>query len=430
MSAGRFATGWGRHFTTRWGRGRHAGRHDLDAKLVSRLRTLPGPTPEAGFRSDLRTQLVAITGRIVSESETAPAGPATAPTSGAHRAASATGRNSRGRAVRALRRPVLVLASAATVLVMLLGMAVWMSSGSLPGESLYSVKRASENVQLSMAGSDVAKGQAYLELAGNRVREAAKLLSRPSAMPVANTPGAAGGQISAHTASLVSDTLASADDETVHGMQLLSRAAVAQMSKDPLAKMTTWWPGQNTRMTEVRNRIPAGALRTRAQTSLVLLQRIATRTGQLSTAMGCPCLARALADELGPVPCSPCAVAPNPGGGTTLPVPVPGVGTTPSGPLPTVSLPQLGGGTSTSSSPRAASLPPVQPSVLPTTGPSILPAALPTVLPTDPTGSPSGFVLPSLPAPGLPVPSLPDLPGAAASVASGLLGGLPPVPRH
>ena len=303
MSAGRFTTRWGRKLATRRDRGRHAERHDLEAKLVSRLRALPGPAPEATFRSELRTQLVAITGRIVSESETAAADPAPA-TAGS--AAPTAGRTSR---VRALRRPALALAGATTVLALLLGMAVWMSSGSLPGESLYGVKRASENVQLSMAGSDVAKGHAYLQLAGNRVREAAKLLGRPSAMAVGRSPGAAGGQISAHTASLVTDTLASADDDTVHGMQLLARAAVAQVSKDPLTKMTDWWPGQNTTMTEVRNRIPAGALRTRAQSSLTLLQRIATRTGQLSTAMGCPCLAKAVADELGPVPCSPCVGA-------------------------------------------------------------------------------------------------------------------------
>jgi hypothetical protein len=424
MRAGRFTTRWDRNLTTRWGRGRDAGRHDFEAKLASRLRALPGPTPEAGFRSDLRTQLVAITGRIVSESETAPAGPATA----SHPAATATatvtasgaGRSSRRRTVRALRRPVLALASAATVLVLLLGMAVWMSSGSLPGQSLYGVKRASENVQLSMAGSDVAKGQAYLQLAGNRVREAVKLLSQPSAMPVAGTPGAAGGRISAHTASLVTDTLASADDDSIHAMQLLGRSAVAQLSKEPLTKVTDWLPGQRTLLTEVRDRIPAGSLRTRAQGSLVLLQRIATRTSQLSNAMGCACLARALADELGPVPCSPCAAVPNPGGGTTLPVPVPGVGSTPSGALPSVSLPQLGGAPSSSRPPRAAGLPPVRPAVpqLPTAQLQGAPG----------TGGPPASGLPTPPVPGLALPSLPA-PELPVPVASGLLdGALPPVP--
>ena len=210
MSAGRF--------TTRWGRRRAAGHSSVEADLVTRLRALPGPVPEPRFKSELRAQLVAITARIVSESATAETDPAGS-------AAVVGSRATGGRAVRALRRPVLALAGASTVLVLLLGMAVWMSNGSLPGQSLYGVKRASENVQLSMAGNDTAKGQAYLQLAGNRVREAAKLLSQPSAMVAAGGLTADGKRISPRTTSLVNDTLASADDDTIHGMQLLARAA-------------------------------------------------------------------------------------------------------------------------------------------------------------------------------------------------------------
>ena len=41
----------------------------LEADLISRLRSLPvGPRPDARFKSDLRSQLVSITARIVSES--------------------------------------------------------------------------------------------------------------------------------------------------------------------------------------------------------------------------------------------------------------------------------------------------------------------------------------------------------------------------
>lgn len=336
MSAGRSAA--------RWARGdRAAGGSAVEAELISRLRTLPGPAPDIRFRAELRAQLVAITARIVSESS-AEAAPA-------DRRSSAAG----SRALRTLRRPVLALAGASTVLTLLLGMAVWMSSGSLPGQSLYGVKRASENVQLSMAGNDIAKGQAYLQLAGNRVREIADLLSQPSAMATAGGLSAGTPRFTPRTVALVTDTLDSADEDTVNGMQLLSRAAVAQLSKEPLAKMTSWWPGQNTLMAEIQDRIPAGALRTRAQASLLLLQRIATRTGLLSSAMGCPCLAQALADELGPLPCTGCAAVPRPapgGGAATLPVPVPGLGSPvgPSGSLPSLSLPPLGGSGSGSSS--------------------------------------------------------------------------------
>ncbi|HEX8767433.1 MAG TPA: DUF5667 domain-containing protein, partial [Jatrophihabitans sp.] len=219
MSAGRF--------TTRWGRRRGSA---TEAELISRLRELPGPVPEARFKSELRAQLVAITARIVSESaaDSTEEMPATA----------ARSRTAGGRALRRLRRPLLALAGAATVLVLLLGMAVWMAGGSLPGESLYGVKRASENVQLSIAGNDTAKGQAYLQLARNRMREVAELLSQTSAMPATGRVSADGRQVSPHTASLISDTLASADDDTVNAMQLLGRAAVAQRSAEPLTKMS------------------------------------------------------------------------------------------------------------------------------------------------------------------------------------------------
>ncbi|HEX8079827.1 MAG TPA: DUF5667 domain-containing protein [Jatrophihabitans sp.] len=426
MSVGRSAA--------RWARGdRAAGGSAVEAELISRLRTLPGPAPEIRFRAELRAQLVAITARIVSESpaEAAPA----------DRRSSAAG----SRALRTLRRPVLALAGASTVLTLLLGMAVWMSSGSLPGQSLYGVKRASENVQLSLAGNDVAKGEAYLQLAGNRMHEVADLLSQPSAMATAGGLSAGTPRFTPRIATLVTETLDSADDDSVHGMQLLGRAAVAQLSKEPLAKMSGWLPQQRTLMAEIRDRIPAGALRTRAQASLLLLQRIATRTDQLTSSMGCPCLAQALADELGPLPCTGCAAVPRPapgGGAATVPVPVPGLGSPvgPSGSLPSLSLPPLGG-SGGSSSGKAGGLVGTQPagqqpagqpagtqpvgssptaSSLPSSLTSAPPPALPSSLPTGRPSSLGPIVIGSstLPATlpgavGSILPTLPTLPGVS-----------------
>jgi len=421
MSAGRF--------TARWGRRRGTA---VEAELISRLRQLPGPVPEARFRSELRAQLVAITARIVSESPTAEATRGTPATTFASGRSSTAG----GKALHRLRRPALALAGASTVLVLLLAMAVWMAGGSLPGQSLYGVKRASENVQLSMAGTDSAKGQAYLQLAGNRVREVADLLSQPSAMLATGGVNADGRQVSAHTASLISDTLTSADDDSTSGMQLLGRAAVAQLSKEPLTKLSDWLPEQRRRMTEVRDRLPAGPLHTRAQASLLLLQRIATRTAQLTRAMGCPCLAQALADELGPVPCGACGAVPNPTPGAgpgTLPVPVPGLGSPgTSNSLPSLSLPPLGGSSGRSSSGHAAgpatSLPSAGPA-LPTTLPVTTPAQLPASQPAGggATSSPP-VVIGGSPSPSLSLP-LPSVPGGVGGSASDRTASLPiPLP--
>jgi hypothetical protein len=215
-------------------------------------------------------------------------------------------------------------------------------------------------------------------------------------------------------------------------MQLLGRAAVAQLSSEPLTKMSGWLPRQRSLMSEVRDRIPDSPLRTRAEASVLLLQRIATRTSQLGSAMGCPCLAQALADELGPVPCTRCGAVPNPApggaggnGGATLPVPVPGLGTVgPSGSLPSLSLPALGGSGSSSSGHAAgppASHPagPGLPSSPPFSQPGPLPSSVP---PTGPT-SIGPIVVGSR---TLPVP----LPGGSS--LAGVLPTLPgvPGPRH
>lgn len=419
MSASRFTTRWARmaagRFTTRWHRRESA----TEAELISRLRALPGPVPEARFKSELRAQLVAITARVVAESAATESARDTAPTA----LAGGGSRAARGSALRSLRRPALALAGASTVLVMLLAMAVWMSNGSLPGQSLYGVKRASENVQLSMAGDDTAKGQAYLQLAGNRVREVADLLSQPSAMLATGGLNADGGRISAHTASLVTDTLASADEDSVNGMRLLSRAAVAQLSKDPLTKLSDWLPEQRSRMTAVRDRIPAGALRTRAQASILLLQRIATRTAQLTSTMGCPCLARAVADELGPVPCTNCAAVPNPtsAGPSTVPVPVPGLGPSGSGSLPSLSLPPLGGSSGRSTSGHAAGPPPTRHSTAPGLPSATLPVTTPASLPSsEPPSSAAPSGAPTVIVPSLPVP----LPGGSGVVSGPTPGGV------
>jgi hypothetical protein len=424
MSVGRFAA-----------RPSSRQRPNLRDELISRLRTLPtGPAPDPGFSADLRSQLVSITARIIAES--APEAEASAAAPAGQRAASG--------ALRAVRRPLLAFAGASAVLVLLLAMAVWMSGGALPGESLYGVKRASENVQLSMAGNDADKGRAYLQLATNRAKEIQNLLSKPSAMPATGGVNGDGRTLSPHTASLVSDTLASADANSRSGMQLLGRAAVSQLSTEPLDRSSSWLPGQRTRLTDIRDRIPAGALHNRAQVSLNLLQRIATRTSQLTSKMGCPCLALSHADDLGPLPCDACGPVrnPQPGSSPVPGLPVPGLPSTSilpapgtSGPLPSLSLPALGGsstghaaGPASSGSPTGGLPSGGQPTGLPDGLPSGLPGGLPSELPTGlPGGLPSG--LPTGPPGGLPS-GLPTGPpgGLPTGLPSGLPTGLPSRP--
>jgi hypothetical protein len=373
MSAGRFAA------RSSDSRGYAAA---IETDLISRLRNLPvGPRPDSRFKSDLRSQLVSITARIVAESASeASIAAARAAAKGSRAGARVGVRGVLG----ALRRPVLTFASAAAVLVLLLGMAVWISSSSLPGDSLYGVKRASENFQLSLAGNDTEKGRTYLDLARNRVTEAAKLLGKPDAMAAGPGFVAAGG-VSARTSKLVTEALASADSDSRSGTQLLGKAAVADLSADPLQKLAGWLPAQQRRMTEVVNRIPAGTLHNRAKSSLDLLSRVSARANALKANIGCPCLAQAVSDDLGPVPCSPCdpLVPGQPGqqpGGSVTPT-IPGV-------LPTP--PSHSGSPLPGSSPRGSG--------------TLVPGV---------TGSVTS---------GVPLPSVPGVPLPGVSTSSGGLG--------
>jgi hypothetical protein len=289
----------------------------VEHDLTSRLRRLPAAAaPDPEFKADLRSQLASITARVVAES-------AVEPPSGRVE----TPARRRLRAFGFLRRPILTFAVASLVLVVLLGLTVWMSGGSLPGQSLYRVKRASENVQLSMVSGDAAKGRTYLSLATKRIHEATELLGKPDALAFPE-PGrhgrspsggqatvilAAGGGVSAHTAALVDDTLTNADSDTRSGMQLLGRAAVSQVSADPLAGLVAWSPAQRAGLDALWTRAPAGGLRNRVQTSMDVLQRIDVRTAELTAKLGCLCLSLAVADELGPLPCGPCSQVKVPG---------------------------------------------------------------------------------------------------------------------
>ncbi|HTZ43698.1 MAG TPA: DUF5667 domain-containing protein [Jatrophihabitans sp.] len=191
-----------------------------------------------------------------------------------------------------LRRPLMALAGAATVLVLLLGLAVWMSGGALPGQSLYGLKRASENFQLSVAGSGTDKAMKYLQFATSRADESGKLTGS--------------GPASSQTADLVASTLRSADSDTRSGVRLLGGAVLDQHSATPLAPIPGWVTGQQDRISALAARLPAGPARQQADRSLALLRQVSARVAQWKAELGCACLSAAHADALGPLPCTSC----------------------------------------------------------------------------------------------------------------------------
>lgn len=365
-------------FSTRPDRKRRSGRSATERDLISRLRQLPpAPGPDADFTSELRSQLVAITERVVSES-----------TSEAVPRRTARRAGFLGRA----RRPLIAAVSATAVLVMLLGLAVWVSHSALPGQSLYGIKRASENFSLSLAGSDTGKGKEYLQQATSRATETTKLVSEPAA------------PLSGELTKLLGSTLANADSDTRNGVSLLAKAALDNHSATPLAGLSDWISQQTARFTQLQGRLPAGTARTRTQSSLVLLQRVATRLGQWKSQFNCGCLSPKRVDDIGPLPCSGCRPQPKPAPSQSgLPSLPTGKATPSRSLLPSLSLPGLGGSPtpSSSSSNTSALGPPVSTA-----------AAIP---------SPAGLT-------AVPLPPL-DAAGLAALANHLLGGGRPPGPR-
>jgi hypothetical protein len=272
--------------------------------LVAELRALPAdavaPAPRAHFRAELRTQLVAVAPRIIAEStEEAPGTARETKTATPERAADPAPSRFFG-------RPLRLAGAVLTVCLLVLGGLVWQSQRAVPGDALYGLKRASEDVRLAFAGSDTARAKDYLGFAGTRVAEAQALVRR--SLPSASGP-VAGSRISASTARLVRSTLGSADSDVRSASRLLTGQAARSRSAAPLQIMRHWAPQQLRRLQQLRAMLPAGALRHRAASSAKVVHRAAGRALALSAAVHRGCLSRSGTDSFGAQPCTGAAGA-------------------------------------------------------------------------------------------------------------------------
>jgi hypothetical protein len=200
------------------------------------------------------------------------------------------------------------------------------STGAVPGDSLYGVKRSTESAQLSLASSDVNRGRLFLEFARNRMTEATAV--RDDAVAVVRT-------------------LEDMDTASRNGTRLLGSAAVGEQDRAPLDIVDGFVLGQRAELTDLLPVLPPQA-RDRALDSLVLLEQIGARSLELRGSMLCTAgyAEEGGTDDLGPLPqrCAALSAGSIPGV-NGLPGPTIGADGLPSGPLPsgTPSLPGLGG---------------------------------------------------------------------------------------
>ena len=154
-----------------------------------------------------------------------------------------------------------------------------MASGdAMPGDPLYSMKRSTESAQLVLAGSDIDRGQAYLNFARTRGREAAVTKADPGKLiPV----------------------LGDLDSQTTDGVRLLTSAAVSHHDATILARVDAFVADQRPVLTDLLNTVSQPD-RPRARQSLDLLTAIGTRATALRRTMACAADGRS--DALGPLP--------------------------------------------------------------------------------------------------------------------------------
>jgi hypothetical protein len=158
------------------------------------------------------------------------------------------------------------------------------SGDAIPGDPLYSVKRSTERAQLALAGSDISRGQLYLEFARTRLDEARAVRT-----------DAAG----------LSQVLDDMDRETQQGIRLLTTTAVERKDPAALDAIDTFVSTQRTAATRLRDGV-SGVQRTRAGDSLVLLEQIQQRSTGLRQVLKCGATATETPDALGPRPKGVC----------------------------------------------------------------------------------------------------------------------------
>lgn len=294
-------------------------------------------------------------------------------------------------------RVLIALGATFCLVLALAGMTLLLSRNALPGDALYSIRRAAESATLGLTSGDDSKGRKHLEYAADRIGDIESLAARypdPADSPV-------GDYLTA---------FADFDSDAAAGTQYLTSYATSH-SMDGLTTLRDWATQQSGRIEVVESALPAAA-RTTAGKSVALLGRIATRASALLARDNCYTITSGRTDTLGELPApGPCDTAPGPGSGE----PSHSGGTV--GATPTIQTPVPHGATTTPV-PTGQAMGPARTTTTFPTPPTVFE---PPILGTQqgggaggstPTGAPGNTITIPLPLPGLNLPTLlPGLPG-------------------
>jgi hypothetical protein len=261
---------------------RHHVRSRADDELTALVavgRRLGAAVPTVEVEPDFRTSLRAM---LVATAEREGIGaPAATPEPAARRLAGALSRSRllpaiTGRRARA-RGAILVGIAAGAIAVSGISAA---SENAVPGDALYGMKRSTERAQLALTGSDVSRGQLFLDFARTRLDEAATLRGDRAGF---------------------SGVLDDMDADTRQGVRLLTTASAQRSDPAALDTVNTFVTGQRRAVSDLLDDATR-AEQDRTRRSLALLDAIRKRSDALRAAIACDLPVPAVSDSLGPTP--------------------------------------------------------------------------------------------------------------------------------
>ncbi|MFE0460555.1 DUF5667 domain-containing protein [Kitasatospora sp. NPDC058965] len=120
------------------------------------------------------------------------------------------------------------------------------SSGALPGDPLYGMKRGLEGLRLDLADSDAERGSLLLDQATTRLAEARSLIGQTD-----------GKGLSPQTVSRLGNALRDMHAEAAKGRDLLRSVYRANGSLDPMRKLAAFTEGQDGHWNNLQSQLPA-----------------------------------------------------------------------------------------------------------------------------------------------------------------------------
>jgi hypothetical protein len=154
------------------------------------------------------------------------------------------------------------------------------SGDAVPGDALYGLKRSTEQAQLALAGSDLARGQLHFAFAKTRLSEANSLHSNLSSLTT---------------------VLNDMDNQTREAVRLLTTVTANRHDTAPLDAVDAFVAVQRRGLTALSSQLSGPAL-SRVQDSVALLDTVRHRSAGLRTGLTACNGTGSGSDELGPQP--------------------------------------------------------------------------------------------------------------------------------